>query len=153
MPKPKVIICTSRHHILSQMELKFSMNHPIFQVNHVYFSICLNYSTFLSILTRKNPLNYNRIILIHGDICGLSVFNGRWGYNFLIDIFVLFMLSIKHSYDSAVFYIRVKFKVTITNLKSNILFYLMFYCFSWSKMFKVLVSHVWQGYGNPQCVT
>lgn len=38
MPKPEVIICTSRHHIPSPMELKFSMNHPIFQVNHIMFT-------------------------------------------------------------------------------------------------------------------
>lgn len=49
MPKPEVIIYTSRHHILSPLELNFSMNHPIYQVNCMLFTFSISCLTFFTI--------------------------------------------------------------------------------------------------------
>lgn len=53
MPKREVIIYTSRHHILSPLELNFSMNHPIYQVNCILFTFSISCLTFFTICKQK----------------------------------------------------------------------------------------------------
>lgn len=76
MPKPEVIIYTSRHHILSPLELNFSMNHPIYQVNCML--TCLPFRLvawhFLRFVSRKYTFAYFRRDLFVRDTTGMFIY-------------------------------------------------------------------------------